>query len=56
MGLDAEPLSDTVEVVDRDILFRPLYSTQIGPVEARLLGKAFLRPPFLSTKQPHIAG
>jgi hypothetical protein len=52
--IDLQPLSNSSDVVDRHIAFRAFDATQIGAVDATLMGQRFLREPALGAQQPHV--
>jgi len=43
-----------LQVIDADTDFPPLYSADIGSVQAAVLRQLFLAPAFEQTKQPQV--
>jgi hypothetical protein len=52
--LDAEPLCDAGDIVDRHIAFGPLDRTEVRAVDATLVGERFLSEPTLGAEPAHI--
>ena len=53
--LDTKTLSNAVKVVDRDVLFGPLNSAEIGAIKTGFIRQKFLRPAAIGAQLAHVA-